>query len=212
MEPGGSLRERHASRTRRRIVAEAWELFAEQGYAATTADEIAARSDVSPRTFFRYFATKDALLFFDFDERLARITERIEARPRHEPPAETFVHVLGEVVADFERAPAERALVERLVAERPSIRSYQRSTIAEHGEREVTQALARRAGVPADDLALRTMVAAVGACFDVALRDWFARGARAGGEGFPEFFAGVIEGCAAAFPGRIRSPRARSRD
>jgi len=202
VDTGGSLRERHAVRTRLRIVEEAKKLFVEQGYDATTVDEISARADVSPRTFFRYFATKDALLFHDFDERLERMTERIDARPEREEPAETLVHVLGEVVAELETTPAERALVERLVAERPSLRSYQRSTIAEHGEREITQALARRAGVPADDLGLRSMVAAVGACFDVALGDWFAGGARSGGRGerFDEFFAGVLHACARSWP------------
>lgn len=219
MEAGGTLRERHADRTRRRIVDGAFELFVDQGFDATTVDQIATHADVSPRTFFRYFATKDALLFHDFDERLTRIRGAIEDRPSGEAPADSLVHALVAVVADLETTPAVRALVERLVAERPSLRSYQRSTIAEHGEREIIDALARRAGLPADDLGLRSMVAAVGACFDIALREWFARGGRRGpgsargpaGPGFDELFAEVLAGCGSAFPRRraARTPPAR---
>ncbi|MCL4291644.1 MAG: TetR family transcriptional regulator [Acidimicrobiia bacterium] len=207
MAAGGTLRERHADRTRQRIVEAARGLFVDQGYDATTVDEIAAGADISPRTFFRYFATKDALLFHDFEERLERIRERIEARPAGEGAADTLVHVLGEVVADLETTPEERALVRRLVEERPSIRSYQRSAIAEHGEQEITAALAQRAGLAPDDIGLRSMIAAVGACFDIALREWFARagGRRSGaGETFDGLFAGVLEACAAAFPARRR--------
>ncbi|MEO6628043.1 MAG: helix-turn-helix domain-containing protein, partial [Aquihabitans sp.] len=60
-----SLRERHAVETRQRIVDVALALFLQHGYEATTTDEIAEQADVSPRTFFRYFATKEALLFHD---------------------------------------------------------------------------------------------------------------------------------------------------
>lgn len=56
------LREQKRDRTEDAIVRVAFRLFREQGYNETTVDQIAAESDISPRTFYRYFDTKDAVL------------------------------------------------------------------------------------------------------------------------------------------------------
>src|ERR1700733_7710084 len=60
-EPGLGLRERKKQRTRATLIDAAVELCDRQGFERTTVDQIAAIADVSPRTFSRYFATKDAI-------------------------------------------------------------------------------------------------------------------------------------------------------
>ena len=75
-EPG--LRERKKQRTRVALADAARGLFLENGFDAVTVDEIAARADVSRRTFFRYFATKEAAAFPYRDRWLSEFSELIE--------------------------------------------------------------------------------------------------------------------------------------
>ncbi|MFA7324410.1 MAG: TetR family transcriptional regulator, partial [Candidatus Nanopelagicales bacterium] len=60
-------RSEHKAQTRQALIDAALELFAMRGYEATSVDEIAAMVGVSPRTFFRYFETKERVLFFGGD-------------------------------------------------------------------------------------------------------------------------------------------------
>ncbi|MBP2707150.1 TetR family transcriptional regulator [Microbispora sp. RL4-1S] len=79
-----SLRERKKARTRRTIQEEALRLFSEQGYEATTVEQIAEAAEVSPSTFFRYFPTKeDVVTQDDYDPLLL---SAIMAQPAGVPP------------------------------------------------------------------------------------------------------------------------------
>ncbi|QHT58816.1 TetR family transcriptional regulator [Paenibacillus lycopersici] len=64
------LREKKKLRTRLTLQQQGLRLFREQGYAATTIEQIAEASDISPSTFFRYFPTKEALVLEDDDDRI----------------------------------------------------------------------------------------------------------------------------------------------
>jgi AcrR family transcriptional regulator len=89
--PGATSRkalrwEQHKERTRRDLLASARKLFAERGYDATSAADIAAGAGVTERTLFRYFPNKIALVLDEVIALLPEMTESIRDRPAAEPP------------------------------------------------------------------------------------------------------------------------------
>jgi AcrR family transcriptional regulator len=98
---GTALRwEAHKEETRRKLLASAHRLFAEHGFQATSAADIAADAGVTERTLFRYFSSKTALVL---DEAFALIPEMFEAvrnRPAAEPPYEAVCQGMLEFFKD----------------------------------------------------------------------------------------------------------------
>ena len=84
IEAEAGLRVRKKLRTRASLVSAAVELFAEKGYDATTVEEIAARAEVSPMTFFRYFGSKDEVMFSEREANQARFCQALLERPPSE--------------------------------------------------------------------------------------------------------------------------------
>ncbi|MGV0802165.1 TetR family transcriptional regulator, partial [Mycolicibacterium elephantis] len=80
-DPRLGLRERKKQRTRAMLLDAAIELCQRQGFERTTVDQIAAIADVSPRTFSRYFATKDAIAFALIDEAIDVAAVELAGQP-----------------------------------------------------------------------------------------------------------------------------------
>lgn len=170
-----TLRQRHAERTRLQVLDAAVHLFMSQGFDETTVEEIAAAVGISPRTFYRYFPSKESVLYHGVEARVAEIRQLIEARPADESPLEAVAAALCHVADTLADDPSRRALARRLIRQRPpSSRTHPRNTVWEQTERDVLAILAERTGLAPDDVGLRATLAAVGACFDVALDAWAA--------------------------------------
>jgi AcrR family transcriptional regulator len=75
------LRERKKQQTRAAILREADARFASKGFEATTVDELCEAVEISKRTFFRYFGSKEDLVFPNHEERLARFLAFLEQAP-----------------------------------------------------------------------------------------------------------------------------------
>jgi AcrR family transcriptional regulator len=127
--PGG-LRERKRISTRRALEDAALELFSRKGFSRTTIDEIALRAEVSRSTFFRYFGSKDSVLFSPDDEAAYEFLELIRSRPLEEGPLVAFERALLSFAAG-KPARFDRSLVrarEDLITNDP----YLRARRAEH--------------------------------------------------------------------------------
>ncbi|MFF3678724.1 TetR family transcriptional regulator [Streptomyces sp. NPDC002120] len=84
------LRERKKRRTRDALLRAALRLFLSQGYERTTVDEITDAVNVSQRTFFRYFANKEEVVFAVQDLTEAHFVASLRARPAAEGPLEAM--------------------------------------------------------------------------------------------------------------------------
>ncbi len=130
------LRERKKQRTRRAIASAALRLFAERGYEETTISDIADAADVSPRTFFSYFPSKEDVVFAEMDERLADVHARLADRPDGETPLATFRRVAVDLLQVIAAEEGEYGAVQvSLIRERPSLqaRALKRMSDAEDG-------------------------------------------------------------------------------
>jgi AcrR family transcriptional regulator len=163
------LRERKRTRTRLMIQAEALRLFAEKGYAETTVEEIADAAAISPRTFFRYFPSKeDVVLWDEYDP---RVGELIEARPDDEPAAESIRAIIRETLAGLHRRDPEQLLTRvRLLGSVPELRA-RFLEMQGQGAEMIAAAFAHRQKIP-DERQLRVTAAALSAAVTVAIDQW----------------------------------------
>ena len=175
-----SLRDNKKTRTREALRVAALRLFRTRGYDKTTVDDIAVEAGVSRTTFFRYFATKEAVVFDRWSEVGEVFRRWIAERPRHENPLEAFegaLLALAREAAPDSQLARESLEVEELFERNPSLRKRQ----AEHRDEQialVAQALADRDGRPVD--AEHRLAASLGVVASDAVRDkWHESGGRA---------------------------------
>jgi AcrR family transcriptional regulator len=171
------LRERKKQAVKAALEQTALRLFMEKGYENTTVEEISEAVDVSTRTFFRYFATKDEVLFAHQAERLAAIRTFFAERPAHEPPADT-VRAVVDFFAEDLAANADLLVVQATVyreARLPAgIIRLRQDELIEAVAAGLAPGLGRSAGIRPVVIATATMCAV-----ELAARSWF-RGGRQG--------------------------------
>ena len=162
-QPGG-LRQRKKARTRASIREHALRLFREQGYHATTVEQIAAAAEVSPSTFFRYFPTKEDVVLQDDMESLM-----LEAFER-QPPEIGLVAAVRAATREMQGAMDEEQWEKlRQTAELAMTIPEVRARALDDFSRTIAmmaEAMAKRTGLSPDDLAVR---AVAGAIFGVIL-------------------------------------------
>jgi AcrR family transcriptional regulator len=153
------LRERKKARTRASLREHALRLFREQGYQATTVEQIAAAAEVSPSTFFRYFPTKEDLVLQDDMD--GRMIEALERQPGSLGPVAAVRAATREVFASY--SAADLAVIQDSTALQLTVPEIRARAMDEFARtiKVIGEALAKRAGRDADDLAVRTTAGAI---------------------------------------------------
>lgn len=148
-------------------------LFSEVGFEATTIDQIAEAVGVNRRTFFRYFPTKDAVLWAFFDADLARARALLDSAPRDQP---IMVAVQAAIVAASQYSPDEaprwRARAE-LLRSSPTLRA---STLLHAAQWEdlIASFVARRTDSQPNRLVPLAIGRAVCGVWRAAFDEWLA--------------------------------------
>ncbi|KMS86260.1 TetR family transcriptional regulator [Streptomyces regensis] len=157
--PRLGLRERKKIKTREAIRAATYALIEEQGYDATTIDQIADRAEVSPSTVFRYFPTKEDIVLTDEYDPL--MLEELRARPAGESWTDSVRHVMHKAIdAMMAEDPDVVRVRAHLAVQVPAVRSRMAESMSETG-RLLRVALAERSGLAADSLEVRVYATAL---------------------------------------------------
>jgi len=169
--PAIGLRERKKARTRAAIRAEAIRLFAENGFAATTVEQVAEAADVSPSTFFRYFPTKEAVIIGDeFD---SVIFEEFRNQPADLHPVRAFRNAVQMVMLRMTPAAVEQERLRHgLLQNVPELRAAMFEEMGRSLDL-MAEMIAERTGHPATDVRVTTLAGAVlGVAMSVTLASW----------------------------------------
>ncbi|MFE3453192.1 TetR family transcriptional regulator [Nonomuraea sp. NPDC059194] len=157
------LRERKKEKTRLAILDAALDLFLEQGYEATTVEQIAGSVDVSARTFFRYFTGKEHVVLWFHDNTEELLTEALADRPDDEPPFTSLLHALRTMMQGFKDATPEdtaRFLKMQHLHEINPVLAGRSVARGVETERRLANEIARRQGVDPDSDQLPHLVVA----------------------------------------------------
>jgi AcrR family transcriptional regulator len=162
------LRERKKARTRAAIREHALRLFREQGYDATTVEQIAEAAEVSPSTFFRYFPTKEDVVLQDDMDLLWMDVFRAQP-PDLGPIAamRTAVRTAfeGMAASDLDQLRETMDLTMAI----PAVQARMMEEFARTTQR-IAEAVAERSGKDASDFAVKALA---GAVVGIAMAAWF---------------------------------------
>ena len=170
-------RDRKKQQTRAALIAAALRLVDERGLERVTVEEISAAVDVSPRTFFNYFAGKDDALIGDPLIEPAEMRDRLAAVPAGTPVIAALLPALAPAIAQIQAERELWLLRMRVLEQNPGLLP----TLMARGaaaEQQFVAALAERTGTPASSAFPQVVAAATGAAFRIAMMRWCAADGR----------------------------------
>lgn len=174
--PGGAAEDRPPMRDL--LVSAAFELFVERGYENTTVDDIVRLAGVGLRSFFRYFPTKEDVVFPDHEGALARMVAYLADDPAQEDAVSTACGAARLVMRMYAENPEFSVRRYTLTRHVPALKAYEISVVWRY-ERALATYLERRfAGLAEGGARAHAVAAAVVAAHNYGLRTWLRSGGR----------------------------------
>ena len=173
--PGLAARKRE--RTRRELGQAAMRLFVERGYDGTTIEEIAAAVEISPRTFYRYFPTKEHLVTTLARTSMTSFCTELAARPADEPLLDSVRTAIIAAYGDYWQEVDHLRAVLRLLRETPALRARWLDE-SHHQVRQVADVLAPRLAEKPGAIRPAIVAGAVILAWNTALEHWADHGGK----------------------------------
>jgi AcrR family transcriptional regulator len=176
--PPGDRRQRKKARTRRDLVEAAARLIGERGFEGTTIEDITDAADVSPRTFFRYFASKEEVLFSEHPQNVDDLQKQLASCPEGEPLLVSVQEAMLTLADRFQENKEFHLMRIRLTRESQAVAACG-LRIQQDWVRIISRALAERLGVDVrGDLRPTLIAGTANAAIRSALTLWAANGGR----------------------------------
>lgn len=165
-------RERKKLTTRQALRSAALRLVAERGLDHVTVQDIADEVDVTPRTFFNHFASKEDAIVGPDPGRLDKLQELLDGRPGSEAPLAVLEAALTEMASSLVERESERMLQIQVARDNPALIPRQLAAFAEF-ERVLVADVAGRTGTdPERDIYPRVAAGAAVAALRASLALW----------------------------------------
>jgi TetR/AcrR family transcriptional regulator, regulator of mycofactocin system len=176
--PTHTLMQRTRHRRSELIVSEleaiALVMFEQRGFATVTVEEIAAEAQISTRTFYRYFSTKEDVLQVRIYRRAEALKAALAQRPSDEPPLHSL-RVAVEMVASGEDPALLKHWIAVIVATPNAFRAVLGGNILALNK-TMADFFGSRLGEPSDAMVPEMLAAAAGSIIHTAQRRWYLRG------------------------------------
>lgn len=163
----------HAHRVHTTLVDVALDLFSAHGYDATTTDEIAKAAGVSTQTFFRYFPTKQSILFFGAYDFIQGFRAVYLAQPTSVSDVDAMTEAFASLALGLRRIRRRVSLYQRAVANSLVLRGQERHD-QDAKAQIVAMAVTERRGLPTPDAAAEVLAGVGLPLLDRAIKRWLS--------------------------------------
>jgi len=173
-----SPRSEHADRVRNALLEAALDLFSANGYDETSTDQIAESAGVSPRTFFRYFPTKESVLFFGEYDFINAVSGVYLAQPEELSDFEAMANSFALLAPGLKRIRKRIAQYHEAVASSLVLLGRERKNHEANAE-TVAEVIAERRGLPSPDSECQLLASIGMLLVERGLNQWLAAPGRA---------------------------------
>ena len=168
-----SLREKQKANTRTELTQKGMELFLKQGFDDTTIEQIVEPLGIAKRTFFRYFKTKEEIVFGFYEDKNPVLVEHLRGRPEQEDAYTAVCETLALHLELYDANPEQAWALVRLIQETPALESkgFEKRT---ERERLFADVLLERSKAPDDStMNARVIVGIAMLAWEQALKEWY---------------------------------------